>query len=551
MMALEGLNRSEREEMLALLELRRARAAKDDLNEYCKYIEIPGVPILDEGLKDDPDAPVGERYPDTEQFYCDSVTPAKHHELVNNTLMDVERGQKRRVMIFMPPGSAKSTYGTVSFPTWFMGKKKGRHIISCSYGQDLATRFGRKCRTIVNSRKYREVFGTCMTPGNRAASDWSLENQSTYMSRGIEGGITGNRADGIVIDDPVKGRKDADSPTIRETVWQEYLAAVRTRLKPRGFVVIIQTRWHADDLSGRILPTDWSGQSGWVTAKDGEQWYVICLAAECEREGDPLGRKVGEYLWTDWFPVEHWEQEKKSQGSRNWASLYQQRPSLDDGGVWVLKWFQRYMAQPEGKGKFLIVQSWDTGNKPQEINDPSCCTTWLVTEHGIYLLHLWKDQVNFPDLKRNAINLAIMWQPDVIVIEDKASGQSLIQELREVPISDTKGLILSVIAIEPEGDKLARAQAVAPMIESQKVYLPTLAPWLPDLELEITTFPNSPKKDQVDSISQGLNWIKKHAVLGERVISSGTRVGIQAAGPTSDSSAADGNLLGSDTGGFL
>lgn len=551
------MTREEKIELLGLLEEQRRRRAHADLNEYCKYIKIPGVPILEPGAKDDPDGGV---YPDTEEFYTDSVTPAAHHRLLNSVLMDVEAGRKKRVMVFMPPGSAKSTYATVAFPTWYMGRKRGRQIISACYGSQLATRFGRKCRNITDSREYGEVFNCSLVRGNRAAHEWALTNDSNYFAAGIEAGITGNRADGLVIDDPVKGRKEADSPVIRENVWQEYLAAARTRLKPKGFIVIIQTRWHADDLSGRILPSDWNGQSGWVTAKDGEQWYVVCLPAQCEREDDLLGRKPGEFLWTDWFPVEHWETEKRAQGSRNWASLYQQRPTLDDGGVWVLKWFKRYGVAPEERGNHaLVVQSWDTGIKPQQINDPSVCTTWLVTPTMVYLLHVWRKQVNFPDLKRTAINLALQWRPDFIAIEDKASGQSLIQEMREMPtleVTDHKGkkvpLVLSILAVEPEGDKLARAQAVAPMIEAGRVSIPERADWLVDYETEIQAFPVAPHDDQVDSTSQALNEIKKRVFFGERVAGSDQqRVGFSADGPTTDGGDQYGNLLGSDTSGFL
>lgn len=567
-MSHQAAKRERKLELLELLEEKRRRHAREDLNEYCKYIQIPGVPMHDAGVFDEPDAMVTENgvtaplgiYPDCEQFYADNVTPAAHHELINHTLMRVEKGELRRVIFLLPPGSAKSTYATVAFPTWFMGKRRGRQVISASYGADLATRFGRKCRHIVDSREYREVFGTCMKAGNRAAADWSLENESSYMSRGLLGGITGNRADGIVIDDPIKGREEADSPTIRDKIWQEYLASVRTRLKPRGFIVLIQTRWHGDDLAGRILPANWAGESGWVKAKDGEMWWVVCLPAQCEREGDPLGRQPGEWLWTDWFPVEHWEQEKITQGSRNWAALYQQRPSLDDGGVWVLKWFKRHGVAPDERSNHaLVIQSWDTGIKPAQINDPSVCTTWLVTPTMIYLLHVWRKQVNFPDLKRAAINLAVQWKPDWIAVEDKASGQSLIQELREMPaieVTDARGkkrsLVLSIIAVEPEGDKIARAQAVAPMIEAGRVSLPEVADWLVDYETEISAFPVAPHDDQVDSSSQGLDQIRKRVFFGERVASSEQqRVGFDTDGPTTAGGTDFGNMLGSDTSGFL
>src|SRR5690554_454002 len=280
-------------ELLELLEQKLRERARNDLNAFARYIDVPGVPV-------------NEDDEDCEEFYPDSVTPAKHHELINNAMMKLESGEERRVLVMMPPGSAKSTYGTVVFPPWFMGRNPTKSVISTSYGSSLSQKFSRKVRSIAKSEKYREVFKTNLVADNRALDFWSLENGAAYMSGGILSGITGNRADLLVIDDPVKGREDADSPKIRDKTWDAYNADLRTRLKPGGRILIIQTRWHEDDLADRILPDTWDGESGHVIAKDGERWLVICLQAQCERDDDPLGRKPGEYLWTDWFSVEHW-----------------------------------------------------------------------------------------------------------------------------------------------------------------------------------------------------------------------------------------------------
>jgi predicted phage terminase large subunit-like protein len=529
--ALAASDRRDRERLLKLLEERRRRLARDDLNAYCRYIEIPGAPINDED-------------PDCAEFYRDTVTPAEHHQLINRTLMRVEAGEMRRIMIFMPPGSAKSTYGTVTFPTWFMGRKRGRHVITTSYGADLARKFGRKCRQIARSKEYREVFGTGLVSDNKAADDWALDSGSSFMAAGIDAGITGNRADGIVIDDPLKGRQDADSETIRNRIWEEYKASVRTRLKPGGFILIIQTRWHEDDIAGRILPKDWDGESGWVTAQDGEKWYVLCLQAQCERQDDPLGREIGEWLWTDWFTPEHWEQERRTQGSRNWAALYQQKPAPDDGGLWKLSWFGRYKGLPEDR--IMVVQSWDTANKAAEINDPSVCTTWIVSRRGKFIAHVLRERMEYPALRRTAIAHAKAWNPDAVLIEDKASGQQLIQDLK-----DTTSL--PVIAIEPEGDKVTRASVVSPTIESGQVYLPEEADWLLDYEMEVGRFPLSKHKDQVDSTSQALRWMQDRVSITGVATSGDQRVGYGAGASTSSGSAFGFGSIGggTDTSGFI
>lgn len=522
----------EKLELLRLLEEKHRRRARDDLNAYCQYIEIPGAPVNDSD-------------PDCEEFYPTTVTPAAHHRLINDALMRVERGEIKRLMIFMPPGSAKSTYATVAFPTWYMGRNRGKNIICASYGSDLAAKFGRRCRQITRSGQFARLFDARLVADNRAANDWSLTNSSTYMAGGMLSGITGNRADGVVIDDPLKGRQAADSPTIRNTVWEEYKSSVRTRLKPNGFIVLIQTRWHEDDPSGRILPANWNGQSGWVTAKDGERWYVICLQAQCERDDDPLGRKRGEWLWTEWFTPEHWAQERVTQGERNWSALYQQRPTPSEGGMFKRTWVKRYGAPPAAG---TIIQSVDSGNKPGELNDPSVIGTWLVGENDWYLLHVWRQRVDYPTLKHTVKNLAVTWKPSGIIIEDKASGTQLIQELR----ATTK---LPVIAFDPtpHGDKTMRANDVSPLVEAGRVFLPEEAEWLIDFESELFAFPLSGTKDQVDMLSQFLKWAHRHSV-DITAVGSGARVSTSAfdGGSQVDEERGFGTVRGTtDTSGFL
>jgi len=485
---------AEKLELVTMLEHKLKLQAKKNLNDYCRYIDIPGVPISDND--------------DCEAFYPDSVTPAKHHELINNILQDVanktpdSQGRiKKRVMFFMPPGSAKSTYATVVFPTWFMGNHPNKNIICASYGSSLAVKFGRKCRSIARSKKYHDIFKAKLVEDNRAADDWSITNGSTYMAGGILSGITGNRADGLIIDDPIKGREEADSPVIREKIWDEYKSSLRTRLKPNGFIAIIQTRWHEDDLSGRILPENYDGQSGWVTARDGEEWYVVCLQALCEREDDPLGRKIGEWLWTEWFTPAHWKQERITQGSRNWDALYMQKPKPAEGGIFKRLWFakKRYRIPPANP--IMIVQSIDTASKDQEFNDPSAITTWAIAHEGLYLLHVWKDRLIYPDLKRTVKSSYKQWKPNVVLIEDKSSGQELINDLRA-----DRDVSMPIVAIEPEGSKELRAHATSPRCEAGLVWLPEDAEWLIDFESEFFAFPLSTKKDQVDSVTQFLRW---------------------------------------------
>lgn len=507
---------NEQAELLRLLEQQYREKARNSLDAYCRYIEIPGAPLVEDSCPagDDCDDPDCNLHEVSSAFYPDTVEPAEHHSLINTTLEKIARKEVcpvtgfkyERVMIFMPPGSAKSTYGSVTFPTWYMGNNPNKNIITTSYASGLAKKFGRKCRTITSSKQYREVFDTSLRRDNRAVDDWALENGSTFMAGGILSGITGNRADGLVIDDPVKGREDADSATIREKTWEAYLNDLRTRLKPNGWQLIIQTRWHEDDLSGRILPKNWDGESGWVESRQGEPWFVICLQAECTREDDPMGREIGEWLWTDWFTPEHWQREKRVQGSRNWDALYQQIPKPTEGALIKKNWIQRYGEPPT---EFMrVVFSLDTAYKEDQINDPSVLTIWGEKEYGKYLLHVWRDRVEYPALKRILANYYMTWKPTAVLIEDKSSGQSLIQECRDGIMLKQfpKAIHIPVVAIEPEGNKLDRAVRVSSQFEAGTVYLPEVAPWLLDFESELFGFPIATNDDQVDSATQFLDW---------------------------------------------
>lgn len=247
----------------------------------------------------------------------------------------------------MPPGSAKSTYSSVRYPTYYLGKFPDKDIIQASNTAELAARFGRKARNIIDSKRYQKLFPVKLAKDSQAKNQWEvvpneeqlddddeLQGGGEYYATGVEGTVTGRRADGGLIDDPVKGAEESRSEAVMDKQWDWYLTDFCTRLKPGGWKVIIQTRWVENDLSGRILPEDWNGDSGYVTTAEGEEWYVLCLPAEA-RENDPLGRKPGEWLWLEWFSEEFWERTKKRFTLRGkaleWSALYQQTPTPEDG----------------------------------------------------------------------------------------------------------------------------------------------------------------------------------------------------------------------------
>lgn len=413
--------------------------------------------------------------------------PARHHRLLIEKLEAVERGEIKRLMVFMPPGSAKSFYASVMFPGWYLGRNPARNVIAASYGQELADKFGRKVRGFVSGPEWADIFANGLSKESTSAGRWALQSGGEYYAVGLQGGITGFRADLGIIDDPVKSREEAESPTIRKKIKDAYKDDFWTRLKPGAAVIVIMTRWHPDDLAGWLLSEQESG---------GERWEVLSLPMLAEKN-DPLGRAVDEPLWPEWFTSDMISEARRD--SRKWSALYQQRPVPLEGGIFKAHWFKRYEAPKDEYDQ--VVQSWDTAYKPGQLNDPSCCTTWGVRKDGYDLLDVLCKRLEYPDLKSRVIEHAARWNAAAVLIEDKASGQSLLQDLR-------RETALPAIAINPKGDKVMRASAVSSLIEAGKVALPQHAAWLTDYEMEMLTFPNAPHDDRVDATSQFLEWIR-------------------------------------------
>lgn len=300
-----------------LLARRRARAG---ILDYTNAIEVPGRPVDDAADTDD-----------CEQFEPLARPLAAHHGLILERVDATSRTPHGRLMIFTPPGSGKSTYASVVFPSWYLGQTPERRLILASYGDALASRMGRRTRSIVRQRRWQRIWNTELTADSHAAHAFTLANGSEYLACGMLSGLTGNRAHGIVLDDPVRGREQADSEVVRDKVFDAYEDDLKTRLMPGGWIVLISTRWHEDDLAGRILPESWHGESGMIACRDGNVWEVLCLQARCETDTDPLGRAHGEYLWPEWFDARHWAQYESN--PRTWASLYQQMPVPPEGDL--------------------------------------------------------------------------------------------------------------------------------------------------------------------------------------------------------------------------
>ena len=388
-------------------------------------------------------------------------------------------GEIKKLMIFMPPRHTKSETVTVRLPAYILERDPTQRIIVGAYNQTLAEKFSRKTRRIAAPR-------VALATDRTAVSDWETEAGGGVRAAGVGAGVTGMGANLILIDDPVKSRAEANSETYREKCFDWYTDDLYTRLEPGGAIILIMTRWHEDDLAGRILASE-----------DAPNWTVVNLPALAEAN-DPLGREEGEALCPERYTREALLAIKKVMGS-GFEALYQGRPAAAEGEIFLREWWRYYKEAPQIK---RVVLSWDTAFKDKEENDYCACGIWGWDGVNHYLLDRWKEKATYPVLKRTAKALAKKWGPRAVLIEDKASGQSLIQEL-------TVETDMPVLAIPVDKDKVSRAHAVTPTIEAGKVYLPENAPWLQDFIDELANFPNGSHDDDVDQTTQYLNWSRR------------------------------------------
>lgn len=425
------------------------------------------------------------------------IVPAEHHRLLIAELEAVERGDTPRLMIFMPPGSAKSTYASVLFPPWFLGRNPQKSIITASYGQRLSARFGKRCRNIVASPGYKRVFGFGLAADSSAKDEWEVAPGGEFTASSVDGAVTGRRGDLILVDDPIKGRAEADSEVVRDTAWEWWKSDLRTRVKPGGAMVLIMTRWHEDDIAGRILPADYDGQSGEIVGRDGELWRVISIRAEAEA-GDPLGRAPGDWLWPEWFRNGMLAHEKVVQGPRNWSALYQQRPAPDDGDFFRREWL-RWYDEPPARDTLRIYGASDYAVTADGGDYTVHGVFGVDPSDDIYVLDLWRNQTASDAWVETFCDLVLKWKPLEWAEEsgqiEKGVGPFLMKRQFERSAYCFRRQFASA------ADKPTRAQAIRGRLAMGKVYFPRLAPWSSDLVSEMMRFPVGVNDDQVDVLS--------------------------------------------------
>jgi len=460
-----------------LLLRRRARLA---LTDYVNAIDVPGRPVSDDA--------------EETRFAPAETTLAAHHWLLLKALQRAMDTPGGRLMVFMPPGSAKSTYASVVAPSWWLGQEPNRQIILTSYATDLAKKHGRRTRQIANSAKFRALFGTELSAESAAADEWALTNGSEYMAGGLLSGLTGNRAGGVIIDDPVAGREEAESETIRRKTYEAYQDDLLSRLKPHGWVVLIQTRWHEDDLAGAILPDGWRGESGRIECRDGLEWEVLRLPAQCDSEDDPLGRKVGEYLWPEWFPEKHWDVPKRN--GRTWASLYQQLPSPAEGTYFKRPWFRTYHAIPDELNVYI---TGDFAISEESTADFTEIAVWgMDTQRTVYVLDWWTGQKSPAEWCEALLDLVQRWKPQWFIGEraniEKTVMPFLHNRMRE------RNIYVPTEMVSAAGSKEAKARSFQGLQSVGQVLWPATQ-WADRAMDQLLRFPAAKHDDVVDACS--------------------------------------------------
>jgi predicted phage terminase large subunit-like protein len=424
--------------------------------------------------------------------FCRYVWPemivGAHHKKIAAALDRVVSGECKRLMIAMPPRHGKSQMGSYLFPAYLMGKKPDSKLIVGSHTAELAQRFGRMIRNLVADERYKELFPDfLLSADSKAAGRWDTSHGGEAFFIGKGGAMTGRGGNVVILDD-ILDEQDALSNTAMENTWEWYQSGPRQRLQPNGAIIVINTRWKTDDLSGRLFKLQGAIKS--------DKWEVLEFPAILPSGGP---------LWPEYWKLEELEAVKHTIGLQKWNAQWQQTPTADEGAILKREWWQRWKPEEPPLVEY-IIQSYDTAYSKKETADYSVITTWGVfvpdidSGPNIILLDVKKGRWDFPELKRIAREEYKNWNPDNVLIEAKATGITLQQELRRVGIPVT---MYSPGGRRAGQDKVSRANSIAPILESGMVWAPETE-WADELIEECAAFPNGDHDDMVDSTTQAL-----------------------------------------------
>jgi predicted phage terminase large subunit-like protein len=454
----------------------------------------PSPELLEALLRNDPYAFSVKAFPQVHPGY--PYLANWHHKAICYHLMQVLEGKINRLIINVPPRSLKSYLTAISFVAFVLGREPWKNIVCVSYSQELSNKHARECRALMETPFYRELFpDTKLNPRRTTECDFMTTQRGGRLATSVGGTLTGRGGDIIIIDDPIKPA-DAASERMREATieWADHTLMSRLNDKRKGAIIVVMQRLHDDDLSGHFLR-----RGNWVHLK-------IPAVAQREIEALRFGtnayhvRKKGDLLHPELEPIEVLEELRRSIGSANFSAQYLQEPVPADSDYLKWGWFKTFPVPIRLVANDEIWQSWDTAIKADELNDYSVCITVLVRGSSYFILDVYRARHDYPTLKQQIVRRAELFggKSVRVLIEDKGSGSSLIQDLRH----DRQ---VSPIAFEPEGDKVLRLVSQTAVIERGDVYLPASAPWLDEFRKELLQFPNSKHDDQVDALSQFLN----------------------------------------------
>lgn len=414
------------------------------------------------------------------------VVPARHHLLLIDRLEKLTRGEIRRLAVFMPPGSAKSTYGSVLFPPWIMAAVPNMAVLAASHTTELAEKWGRRIRNLIED--HAAVLGVELSTDSQAAGRWALTNGGEYLAAGVGVGIAGFRADLAVIDDPIRSRKDADSETVRDKTWEWYKGDLEPRMKPRARTLLIQTRWHEDDLAGRALHE---------MANGGDQWEVVSLPAQAE-ENDLLGRSPGDWLWDDDYGYgDVLRHAKATQPPRNWSALYQQRPSPETGDFFKAEWLKSYEKAP-ARDTLTIYGASDYAVTSDGGDYTVHGVVGIDPQDSMYLLDVWREQKSADVWVDAFCDLVTHWKP-MGWAEEQGQIKASIGPFLDKRQRERKAYVART-PFPTKGDKAARAQSIRGRMALNGLYVPIRAPWYAAFRSELLSFPAGKHDDQVDML---------------------------------------------------